>query len=38
MEFFGMTEDEYAKEWKPLKLADKKDLLTGIRNGTLTYG
>lgn len=38
MEFFGMTEAEYTAEWKPLPLRDKKDLLSGIRNGTLTYG
>lgn len=36
-EYFGADKDSFRKEWAELTMEDKKDLLRGIRNGSLTY-
>ena len=36
-EFFGMTLPEMKAEWIPLPEKDKKEIMEGIGNGSLTY-
>lgn len=37
MTFFGMSANDFMKDWKKLSPADKAALKEGIGNGTLTY-
>jgi hypothetical protein len=37
MKFFEMKVGEFRKEWQELTDADKKQLVAGIENGSLTY-
>lgn len=37
MKFFGMTSQDFTKEWKRLPEKDRKELKAGIGDGTLTY-
>ncbi|MFD4574270.1 hypothetical protein ACFWNK_19910 [Streptomyces sp. NPDC058417] len=36
-EFFGLNLAEMKKEWTTLPQADKDSIISGLRDGTLTY-
>lgn len=37
MAFFGMTAQEFTKEWRKMSQQDKEELRRGIGDGSLTY-